>query len=54
MGDGDHYAEVDIPYAIEDKEYLGFVREQLTTCFNSIFDSKVRVWTDEEFAKETG
>ncbi len=52
IGDGDHYAEVEIPFAVNDPEYLAFVREQLITCFSAIFDSKARVLTDEEYQKE--
>ncbi len=48
-GDGDHYACVDIPDAVEDVDYIAFVREQLETCFTSIFDAKARAWTDKEF-----
>jgi hypothetical protein len=52
VGDGDHYACVDIPDAAEDAEYLSFVREKLTTCFSYIFDAKPWVLTDEEYQKE--
>jgi len=53
VGDGDHVAEVAIPYAPTDVGYVALVREQLTEAFKSIFDvTRVRVLTDEEQAKE--
>jgi hypothetical protein len=52
VGDGDHYACVDIPDAAEDADYLAFVRIELKKCFAYIFDSKPQVLTDEEYQKE--
>jgi len=43
VGDGDHFAEVDIPFACTDAEYISFCKAQLTTCFSALFDSKAIV-----------
>ena len=50
VGDGDHHATVDIPFAVEnDEDYREFVRGELRAAFSNIFDAKtVRVLTDEE------
>lgn len=42
-GNGDHYAEVDIPYMAEDAEYVAFVKEQLKACFSTMFDARAYV-----------
>ncbi len=52
VGDGDHYACVDIPDAAEDAEYRSFVRGELMKSFTHIFDSKPRVLTDAEYQRE--
>lgn len=50
VGDGDHYAEVDIPEMIEDPEYVESARETLQEAFATIFDNRrARVQTDAEY-----
>lgn len=49
VGDGDHYATVEIPYAAVDFDYQEFVRDELRATFADIFDNKdVRVQTQKE------
>jgi hypothetical protein len=53
VGDGAHYAIVDIPYAVIDTEYVAATKENLTKAFEKIFDARnVRVLTDEEWFRE--
>ena len=54
VGDGDHYALVDIPYMNDDLEYVRCTKETLEDAFKVIFDNRrVRVMTDAEWLKET-
>lgn len=53
VGDGNHYACVDIPEMIEDPEYIESARETLQDAFSTIFDNrKARVQTDDEYRDE--
>lgn len=54
VGDGDHYAIVQIPYAnVKDLDYREFVRDELRATFADIFDNKdVRVQTQKEKDEE--
>lgn len=52
VGDGDQHATVEISCSPTDADHVKFVRECLKDAFESIFDARVRVLTDDEWQDE--